>query len=49
MDVLLYADLYAKGCPPVSGGALDQSNWFIQACRFVWSEESMWKAKLGLP
>jgi hypothetical protein len=34
------ADMYEKGIPPVSGGSLDQSNWFVEFCRWLWSENS---------
>ncbi len=43
-----YAVLYEKGLPPVTGGALEQSHWFTDACRFYWGEQSFWKAKLGV-
>lgn len=47
-ELLTYADLYAKGNPPVAGGALDQTQWFVDACRIAWSEEATWKNKLGI-
>lgn len=34
------AELTAKGMPPVSGGTLEQSNWFMQAATFFWNEET---------
>lgn len=42
------AELYEKGLPPVAGGALDQANVFVEAARFVWSEQAYWRAKLGI-
>ncbi len=48
-ELLDFAELYKKGCPPVAGGSLDQTHWFNEAARFVWREESYWRAKLGIP
>ena len=43
------ADLTKRGLPPVGGGALDQAQKFLDACRFVWAEESRLRAEiLGL-
>jgi len=42
------ADLAAKGLMPVAGGTLDQASVFLDACRFVWSEERGAKARLKL-
>lgn len=42
------ADLMEKGLPPVSGGALEQANSFIEACRLVWTEQRQYKNKLGI-
>ncbi len=33
--VLDLAALYDKGLPPVAGGALDQAEGFLAACRFI--------------
>lgn len=33
-------DLFAKGMPPISGGVLDQANWFVAAYRTLQQEES---------
>lgn len=41
-----FADLFAKGLPPVMGGSLDQTAAFTQCCRFIWHEETYWKNKL---
>lgn len=37
--LLQYAELYAKGVPPIAGGALDQAHAFNLAARFVWNEQ----------
>lgn len=39
------ADLFAKGLPPVEGGVLDQSAWFLQAARILEREEETIKAE----
>jgi hypothetical protein len=33
------ADLFGKGLPPVAGGALDQSVWFLEAERALRIDE----------
>jgi hypothetical protein len=38
-------ELFGKGLPPVAGGVLDQSAWFINASRFLESEEAAIKAE----
>lgn len=38
-------DLYNKGLPPVGGGTLDQSAWFIDAARTLEYEEQLIKAE----
>ncbi len=45
MEAVGYAELYAKGLPPVIGGALDQSQQFVESARFIWNEQAYWKAK----
>ena len=47
-EAIEYADLYAKGLPPIVGGALDQAKSFTSACRFIWGEERYWKNRLGI-
>lgn len=42
-----YAELFAKGLPPVAGGVLDQAYMFVQYARFVWAEKNRNKAALG--
>jgi len=34
-------DCYGKGILPVSGGALDQSAWFVRAAKVYQIEESL--------
>jgi hypothetical protein len=34
------ADLFEKGLPPVAGGALDQSAWFIDAVQVLAADEA---------
>jgi hypothetical protein len=36
-------DLFAKGLPPVVGGVLDQSAWFIQAVGILQRDEEQIK------
>ncbi len=43
-DLLEYADLFRKGCPPEPGGVLDQASAFVTAARFAWSERDRVKA-----
>jgi len=47
-EVIQYAELYEKGLPPIAGGVLDQAKNFIEACRFIFSEQRHWKNKLGI-
>jgi hypothetical protein len=41
--ILKYADFAEKGHWPIDGGVLDQSNTFVNACWFIWAEESVYK------
>lgn len=43
-----YAELYKKGLPPIAGGALDQAYNFIQAYKYISSEQKFWNNKLGI-
>jgi len=43
-----FAKLYEKGLPPVAGGILNQTHSFIAAVNFIFAEEAVWKAKLGI-
>jgi hypothetical protein len=47
-EVIRYANLYEKGLPPVTGGALDQAANFIDAAMYIFSVQTYWKNKLGL-
>lgn len=42
------AELTKQGLPPVHGGALDQAQKFLDACRFIWAEISRHKAELRI-
>lgn len=49
-NFLELADFAKKGVMPSTGGALDQTKSFVNACRFLWAEESRaeqeaWKGK----
>lgn len=46
--VMEAAGLYEKGLPLVAGGQLDQPNWFLHACRFLWSDQARLKRQLGI-
>jgi len=46
--VIKLAHLYEKGLPPVAGGSLDQTQQFIFAADFIFSEEAKYKKKLGI-
>jgi hypothetical protein len=43
IPVLGLIDLFEKGLPPINGGTLDQSAWFIEASRVLASEEALAK------
>jgi hypothetical protein len=34
-------DLFEKGLPPIAGGTLDQSVWFLEAVKVLGSEEAL--------
>jgi len=42
-EVLSYAAMYEKGLPPVAGGVLDQTQWFVRACDLIWADEAQLK------
>jgi len=42
------ATFLKRGLAPMPGGLLDQTQSFVRAARFVWAEQSFWRAKLGL-
>lgn len=39
-------DLFHDGMPPVVGGVLDQAAWFLDAARFMKSEDARIKSEL---
>lgn len=42
VEAIQFFDLYEKGLPPVAGGALDQSAWFLDAfARFRYEEAAI--------
>ncbi len=43
-----FAEFAEDGTWPESGGLLDQSRLFTQACRFIWAEQRRNKADLGI-
>lgn len=43
--VVKLADLFDKGMPPVQGGALDQSAWFLDAVAILRNDEAAVKAE----
>lgn len=45
VDAVELIDLFRKGLPPVSGGTLDQSVWFLDAARILEHEEAKLKAE----
>jgi len=40
MDFIQLADFAKQGMLPVPGGTLSQTQSFLTACRFLWSEEN---------
>lgn len=49
VTALEYVSLFWKGLSPVGGGVLDQSASFVEAARFVASEEARLKAEKKRP
>ena len=43
-----YAELYEKGLPPIAGGALDQAQIFLDACKLILAEKAYWKKRLKI-
>lgn len=43
-DQIELIDHMAAGLPPVSGGALDQTRWFLRACEFFKIEQDRAKS-----
>ena len=44
VPVIKLVDLFYKGVPPVTGGALDQAAWFVHAARTLKHEEALAEA-----
>lgn len=40
-ECLLLAEMYEKGLPPVAGGTLDQSQWFLSLYRYAQNQKSV--------
>jgi hypothetical protein len=43
--LITLAELFAKGLPPVAGGVLDQSAWFLQAAQILERDEETIRAE----
>lgn len=41
LGALPFIDLFGDGVPPVQGGVLDQSSWFVSAYRRLKFEENL--------
>jgi hypothetical protein len=39
-EVFSYVDIFKQGTPPITGGSLDQSKWFLSVANFVWSDDN---------
>lgn len=46
--LLKMARFAARGSWPIAGGVLDQAQCFLDACDFIWMEERVWRASLGM-
>lgn len=40
-DAITYARYARSGFLPASGGMLDQTEWFTDACRMIWNEQDI--------
>jgi hypothetical protein len=47
-ELLMLADFYEKGLPPIAGGVLDQAAGFVEACHIIFAEKAHWKRKFKL-
>ncbi len=47
-DLIDDAELFEKGLPPVAGGTLDQCDWFVDACKFIWAELARHESELRI-
>jgi hypothetical protein len=45
MELLIAATSMKEGTPPVAGGMMDQTNWFISAAHAVRCNRNHWRAK----
>lgn len=48
-EMIEAADMTRRGLPPVAGGSLDQTQTFLDACRFIWADESVYRSQAGGP
>ena len=39
------SDMFEKGLPPIAGGALDQSVWFLDAVTVLRNDEAMMRSE----
>ena len=46
--IIMLAELFEKGLPPVAGGTLDQAKVFVEAAYFIFREQNYWKRKLKI-
>ena len=46
LELIGLAELFQKGLPPVAGGTLDQTPWFLQFARCVFNELTTRKNEL---
>lgn len=47
-ELIRLAVLFEMGLPPVAGGVLDQSHWFVEACAFLWAEQAYHRRHLRI-
>jgi hypothetical protein len=45
-EAINLADLFYKGLPPIAGGTLDQSSWFLRFADCLASEDAQAKSEL---
>jgi hypothetical protein len=45
VQAIRFAELFGKGLPPIAGGSLDQSAWFISMFSFYEYESSLAEAE----
>lgn len=44
-EAIRFAEFASRGAWPVTGGVLDQSQWFLDAERFIHNEQNSTKAE----